>query len=1123
MFNNKSKKISAFIISFVMILQIIMPMYSTQAATTQLIIKLTDKVSGASLANAQFTLQNNTTGTVYTFTTASDGTAQVSGLPSGTYSLKETVTPTGYIANTTVDTVTIDAQGYVSSWTGNRITNAYTRTLTTQTTAWSSSVTQKIGNTNWASYMNALDYVSIPTPSTKQVEYYVYLKDLSNVGKTGSGTDKNTTIAFNGTNLTITSIDFFDVSNTNRTRMVNDMNAKAAKSSTAPSTTSALASPQTYPIVRTGNSFAIPYQRFSNDWGFLVKITGTITDLTQASSIGYNWTTTADPTQTSITQSVPIPAFTVPTTPTALIQDILPLGKFQIKKTDETTKAPLQGAKFTLSNGTTLTTDSNGIVNFTNLQPGTYTLRETTPPTGYQVSDKTWTVTVYDNGVTSIKENISTTTPIETSGRDITYEINLTTSTIKMYDGKALTSGAPNPPDGKISLPSEDGVEYTFSFSQSNVNPGDYFDIQISDTIHYNMIQPDKVTYPDITDAEGNVIAVPQLFQSSNLLTPTKVLRYTFTDAVAGASTIAGTATFGNSVNYDVVQNDGTYTFSYKIGNNVASTTQVIDYYGYYTSEDDPLLTVDTRFTYANDQIGNFSNLVYVNQLGNNLTQPITVKVQDIGDTGTYFNPSVTNIKIYEITDPSLFTDSITFMGGSTGVIDVTKNFTPVFDPASQFFTVDMGVIGTKRYIYVIDGKIELNKENLIVGAIVKYTGTSISAGKAGGIGFTRNTSNGAVEITDTILEVTNALIKKGDFVIAKLDGSNEKTLTGAEFTLTDVNGVKTTYVTGTDGRVSFTNILPGTYTLSETKAPTGFQSTTETWKVTVDNEGVVTITEQNGTVITELTSTVYEASILTATIKNYPKANLSILKVDSTNSNALQGTEFTLTNASGAKTVVTTGIDGKANFTGLIPGKYTLTETKTTAGYQTSTETYDVVVAEDGLITITEKNGTVLKELASSTYTSPTLNATIQNYPLAKVDLTKLEAGTNTALSSVEFSLIGETPTNGTAPTTIETTGTDGKISFTNLAVPSSYYLRETKVLEGYKPLNYQWLIKVVAATAQDNAEVQKLGYKVLAYKAPLKPIVPTTADGLNEIVTTIVNGVTTTTYRPISPSNID
>ena len=73
-------------------------------------------------------------------------------------------------------------------------------------------------------------------------------------------------------------------------------------------------------------------------------------------------------------------------------------GMFSISKVaDAEGKIRLSGAEFTLTLGdtvTTRTTNENGAAHFSDLAPGTYTLKETKAPTGYQSLDTEWTVVV---------------------------------------------------------------------------------------------------------------------------------------------------------------------------------------------------------------------------------------------------------------------------------------------------------------------------------------------------------------------------------------------------------------------------------------------------------------------------------------------------------------------------------------------------------------------------------------------------------------------------------------------------------------------------------------------------------------------------------------------------------
>ena len=87
---------------------------------------------------------------------------------------------------------------------------------------------------------------------------------------------------------------------------------------------------------------------------------------------------------------------------------------FKIKKVKEGAKDTLvPGAKFKLTGGNLskdgidVTSNKDGIVEFTGLKPGQYTLEETEPAPGYEKTDKKWQVTITNEGKAWIKENAS--------------------------------------------------------------------------------------------------------------------------------------------------------------------------------------------------------------------------------------------------------------------------------------------------------------------------------------------------------------------------------------------------------------------------------------------------------------------------------------------------------------------------------------------------------------------------------------------------------------------------------------------------------------------------------------------------------------------------------------------
>lgn len=94
-------------------------------------------------------------------------------------------------------------------------------------------------------------------------------------------------------------------------------------------------------------------------------------------------------------------------------------------------------------------------------------------------------------------------------------------------------------------------------------------------------------------------------------------------------------------------------------------------------------------------------------------------------------------------------------------------------------------------------------------------------------------------EIQNSIKEFTNK--KNGSFTIKKVD-ENGNPLPGAVFTLLssgkEGQTTRSNITTGEDGRVTVSDVEPGTYRLVETKAPVGYKLSTENKTVTINDAG---------------------------------------------------------------------------------------------------------------------------------------------------------------------------------------------------------------------------------------------------------------------------------------------
>ncbi|MDU1580049.1 SpaA isopeptide-forming pilin-related protein [Finegoldia magna] len=95
--------------------------------------------------------------------------------------------------------------------------------------------------------------------------------------------------------------------------------------------------------------------------------------------------------------------------------------------------------------------------------------------------------------------------------------------------------------------------------------------------------------------------------------------------------------------------------------------------------------------------------------------------------------------------------------------------------------------------------------------------------------------------ILNSLMEIDNK--KPATFKIVKVDSKTGKKLQGASFHLL---GSGVSVVTDANGEATFTNIPPGTYTFTETKAPNGYKLDGENKKINISDDGNVSVSGKN-------------------------------------------------------------------------------------------------------------------------------------------------------------------------------------------------------------------------------------------------------------------------------------
>ncbi|PEN50428.1 peptidase [Bacillus wiedmannii] len=269
-------------------------------------------------------------------------------------------------------------------------------------------------------------------------------------------------------------------------------------------------------------------------------------------------------------------------------------------------------------------------------------------------------------------------------------------------------------------------------------------------------------------------------------------------------------------------------------------------------------------------------------------------------------------------------------------------------------------------------------------------------------------------------VQVENAK-ELGSLQVIKKDAESGKVLEGAEFRLKNENGqlVGEAKTTNKDGIVKFENLVPGKYTLEETKAPEGYKAVEVTVEVNVVANEVVKQEVMNEKVT----------------------GQFEIVKVDAEDkAKVLSDAEFEVYKDGKKVETLRTDKTGKVISQKLEPGTYTLKETKAPQGYKLLKEEIEVVVEANKVVQVQVENA---KELGS-------------------LQVIKKDAESEKVLEGAEFKLKNET---GQVVGETKTTNKDGVVTFENL-VPGKYTLEETKAPEGYKALEVTVEVNVVANT---------------------------------------------------------
>lgn len=947
--------------------------------------------------------------------TDSNGEAVFNNVAPGTYTIFETKAPNGYKLNQENATITIDKDGNINLTGGSASISV------------GANPTKTVAHGGYPDYMNAMQYAT--KDDKGNVTTYIFLK--ANEAQRGGSTNRNTRLNLRMNNGSISNVEVFDVYPTNqRQPLKTAMTQQSVDKMLNQLGGSVLNYPNNHPIngsnnvydqflQKTGYQISLPKERFANDWGFLVKVTG------KGDSLTYDWLTDEDTAnQARLRNQNIVPSTSTDTdkaTKITITNEAFETRPVEIKKLDKD-KNSIAGATFVIkdANGNVLTTavsDKDGNASFGKLPEGKYTIEETQAPEGYVKSNVIFEVTV-DNSkqVTYIpKFKNGSGNPVNGEDyfiKDIEQSQDKSRADVTSVEQKLYVndkeSGSIGSRPGIWEAYFLESLSYTAKIKLNNSAPGSRFSIQFDPNLDFTQYFNE---FPKIKNKAGKEIADPYFDYTTNKLT------YVFNENSTGGDADADIKLVGMIPSKFFAKNDGTYNFTVTVapgqeGLNNQTITQPItaDYNLYYYDPKDskPSQSYYFRDVYkADDGEWYVTALAYYNpdyvKPGTNDVLNFNWKavkhytagnyVEWTGD-GTTAPYSLTGVKIYR-TAPYMGTIQLPELQTSKKVnynMPLSFGVRPEQDPSTYHLIYSRNIDPTQKITNDRNGDVVLNYDP----GKIKTFGTLKDKGPL-----------------DIKMPSVNNKNKDGYII--------EQT-----FKISDINKFNNTWRAFNMANGSFNSAF-----------------------VTKANANTA-IGDQTGGEIPKFYS--QEVGLIN---KKYTPGNFKILKQNETNNKALSGASFSLTDENENVIYRTSGNDGIVNFENLKPGSYTLREEKSPKGFVKTDRRWNVNVSIDGTVVITE----IGLNASGGSIVGKNIEIPVTNKPTATEFRVYKKNSDNKPLEGAEFKLTKQGETNDFAT---GKSGDDGVVKFNKNLTKGTYILEETKSPEGYQKLDNKWVVEV-------------------------------------------------------------
>ncbi|UTH02934.1 carboxypeptidase regulatory-like domain-containing protein [Macrococcoides canis] len=296
--------------------------------------------------------------------------------------------------------------------------------------------------------------------------------------------------------------------------------------------------------------------------------------------------------------------------------------------------------------------------------------------------------------------------------------------------------------------------------------------------------------------------------------------------------------------------------------------------------------------------------------------------------TITFVTPvTIPNLNNYTLSIGNLVYDEIGYKYSRDGISNtVTRvSTTPTINTVSYLDRVVTGMASPGETVTI------KNSSGTILGsAVADSTGTyrvTITPQAVGTI------LSATAKDSDTVQSDPVTTVVTGVFTF-NLQKINQQgiPLQGATIKLTG-NGQTYEMTSTATGDISFNNLKPGTYSLTEITAPSGYILDSAVHTVIIDNNGNIQV---DGATITGAYQFVNKPIV----------RNIQVSVYDAISNSPLQGATYQLfDDKNNLLQTVTSDSAGKVQFTNLPYGTYKIVQTKTLPGYQLSTATQTVTI----------------------------------------------------------------------------------------------------------------------------------------------------------------------------------